>query len=183
MPSCVPPPQCLGALQFCATGVCGRERSRVRAANRPVVDDADGRRPPKACLTPPCGASAGMLVSGRSGHAGHAGHAGRAGRAGVACVCRDPAWERSGASGHAAGGRQQWLQPRHDDVPVSFPCPVFAGASAVPRPAREPDGCLCLRRGMGPGMAPMGMPPQMAMQQNHMMMMRMMQVSRYAPSI
>jgi len=36
---------------------------------------------------------------------------------------------------------------------------------------------------MGPGMAPMGMPPQMAMQQNHMMMMRMMQVSRYAPSI
>jgi hypothetical protein len=74
-------------------------------------------------MTPPPVALAGLLVPGRSGHAGHAGHAGVWGAA-------QHAHERSRAPGHTPRKRPQWLQPRHDDAPVSHTRLAFAVATA-----------------------------------------------------
>ena len=95
-----------------------RELPNEPACSPITIAGSQQRKRPR--MTPPSVALAGLLVPGRARHAGHSG-----------VRAAEHALERRRAPGHAPRKRRpQWLQPRHDDAPVSHTRLAFAVATA-----------------------------------------------------
>ena len=95
-----------------------RELPNEPACSPITIAGSQQRKRPR--MTPPSVALAGLLVPGRARHAGHS-----------VVRAAEHALERRRAPGHAPRKRRpQWLQPRHDDAPVSHTRLAFAVATA-----------------------------------------------------